>query len=85
MAVHPATPSTIQPIALLWFSKSDNINCFVPTDETVRILLMSDKSSSAWEANMDVTFNVAVVLVVSLLSIALIITGNHNFQVMSFL
>ncbi|EFO21883.2 hypothetical protein LOAG_06603 [Loa loa] len=45
------------------------------TDEVVRILLMSDHSTSNWETNVNVTFNVIVVLIISLLSIALLITG----------
>uniref|UniRef100_A0A915PFV7 Uncharacterized protein n=1 Tax=Setaria digitata TaxID=48799 RepID=A0A915PFV7_9BILA len=44
-------------------------------DEVVRILLMSDDSASSWEANVNVTFNVIVVLIISLLSIALLVTG----------
>ncbi|KAL3995247.1 putative integral membrane protein [Acanthocheilonema viteae] len=45
------------------------------TDEVVRILLMSDDPTSSWETNVNVTFNVIVVLIISLLSIALLITG----------
>ncbi|KAM3718628.1 K(+)/H(+) antiporter [Dirofilaria immitis] len=45
------------------------------TDEVVRILLMSDDSSSGWKTNVNVTFNVIVVLIISLLTIALFVTG----------
>ncbi|MCP9263930.1 hypothetical protein DINM_006905 [Dirofilaria immitis] len=44
------------------------------TDEVVRILLMSDDSSSGWKTNVNVTFNVIVVLIISLLTIALFVT-----------
>ncbi|KAK6104628.1 putative integral membrane protein [Brugia pahangi] len=44
-------------------------------DEVVRILLMSDDPASSWETNVNVTFNVIVVLIISLLSIALLVTG----------
>ncbi|CAG9531812.1 unnamed protein product [Cercopithifilaria johnstoni] len=44
-------------------------------DEVVRILLMSDDSASSWKTDVSVTVNVVIVLIVSLLSIALLITG----------
>ncbi|VDM92893.1 unnamed protein product [Litomosoides sigmodontis] len=44
-------------------------------DEVVRILLMSDDSASNLEINANVTLNVVVVLIISLLSIVLLITG----------
>ncbi|OZC07292.1 hypothetical protein X798_05712 [Onchocerca flexuosa] len=46
------------------------------TDEVVRILLMSDNSPSSWETNVNITFNLIVVLIISLLSIALLVTDS---------
>ncbi|VDN93326.1 unnamed protein product [Brugia pahangi] len=51
-------------------------------DEVVRILLMSDDPASSWETNVNVTFNVIVVLIISLLSIALLVTviGSESYN-----
>lgn len=48
---------------------------FLDADEVVRILLMSDDPPTKWESNVNITFNVVVVLIISLLSVTLLVTG----------
>uniref|UniRef100_A0A0M3IDR3 Transmembrane protein n=1 Tax=Ascaris lumbricoides TaxID=6252 RepID=A0A0M3IDR3_ASCLU len=67
-------------ILLIWLGMSQAVNNErndPETDETVRILLMSEQQNRQLQpiSVPQITFNVAVVLIVSLLSVALLITG----------
>ncbi|KHN87306.1 hypothetical protein Tcan_17914 [Toxocara canis] len=67
-------------IFLIWYgiSRAANNDSNDPeTDETVRILLMSEQENQQMQqiSVPQITLNVAVVLIVSLLSVALLITG----------
>ncbi|MFH4980265.1 hypothetical protein AB6A40_006974 [Gnathostoma spinigerum] len=82
LLVRIALLTSVLTVCLIWYAvskaaKSDNSDDDIETDETVRILLMSDGEGSTSQhiSVPELTFNVAIVLVISLLSVALLITG----------